>query len=160
MEEVTNASNTFVKNKGMSTEGLKTRQLRMKPGYFTVFMVLLNFALIIAAGHFRDFVRYFGYLNGRMAVDTKKNIAAKIHPIVNGFSAFYMRHIWMYGKDNGYRPLISNPGAEIEILERKRATQFHGDYKITGKVIKSLNFGSYNYLGERTMITLYIWIVL
>ena len=148
MEAVRNVSNSFVKKKSMSTDGLRTRQLHMKTNYFTVFMVLVNIALILAIGHFRDFIRHFGYLKCDTVADTEKNKAAKIHPIFTGFSAFYIRNIFIYGFDSAGKPLASTPGAEIEILERKRTSQFHTDFKITGKVVKALNFGSYNYLGE------------
>lgn len=155
MEEVTSASDTFVRKNSVSTDGLKIRQLKMRANYFTVFMTLVNFALIFAAGHFRDFLRLFGYLKCSTAYDTKKNKAAKIQPIVKGFTAFFIRHVGIYAQDSLNRPLASTPGAEIEILERKRTTQFHTDYKHTGRVLKSLNFGSYNYLGELQQIMLY-----
>ncbi|KAI6656915.1 Serine palmitoyltransferase 2-like [Oopsacas minuta] len=152
MEKVRSNSNPNVKKsnepiKIVKAEELKIRQLKMRSNYYTMFMTLLNFFLVFAAGHFRDFLRLLGYLKCDTKFDSKKNIAAKIQPIVDGFTAFYIRHIAIYAHDTMCRPLCSTPSAEIEICERKRQTQFHSTYKQTGRILKSLNFASYNYLG-------------
>jgi serine palmitoyltransferase len=44
------------------------------------------------------------------------------------------------------RPICSVPGAYIELLERK-TYDYNWSFHYTGKKIKALNMGSYNYLG-------------
>ena len=124
----------------------KIRQLVTRISYFITFTTLLNFGIIFAVGHFRDLLRYFGFFC-YTEVDKKKNKEAKIQPIFDGFTAFYYRAIFIFASDTINRPLSSIPSTEIEVLERKRSSQFHLDYKLTGKKIRALNFGSYNYLG-------------
>lgn len=44
------------------------------------------------------------------------------------------------------RPICSVPGAEIEIVERK-SDDYNWSFYYTGRIVKALNMGSYNYLG-------------
>ena len=115
--------------------------------YYIVSVILLNIGIIFGASHLRDLLKYFGFLRCDTKIDTQKNKDAKIQPIFDGFAAFYYRTVFIIASDTLNRPLSSIPSTEIEILERKRTSQFHLDYKLTGRKIRALNFGSYNYLG-------------
>ena len=67
-------------------------------------------------------------------------------PLYSGYESFYIRNCFVRGRDILYRPVCSVPGAEIEIKDRK--TDDHNwTYYYSGRVIKALNMGSYNYLG-------------
>ena len=135
-------------DKSKDAKGLKRiRQLLVRVSYYMVSITLLNFGIIFAAGHLRDLLQYFGFLRYDKKIDTQKNKDAKIQPIFDGFTAFYYRTVFIIASDTINRPLSSIPSTEIEILERKRISQFHLDYKLTGRKIRALNFGSYNYLG-------------
>ena len=126
----------------------KIRQLIVRVSYFIASITILNFAIIFAAGHFRNLLKILGLdKHDYIKQDRKKNKDALIQPIFDGFTAFYYRSIFIFASDTVGRPLCSIPSTEIEVLERKRSSQFKEDFKLTGRKIRALNFASYNYLG-------------
>ena len=62
------------------------------------------------------------------------------------FESFHTRNVYIRNRDCFNRPVCGVPGAEIELLERK-SNDYNWTYYFTGKKIKAINMGSYNYLG-------------
>lgn len=62
------------------------------------------------------------------------------------FEAFHTRNCYIRNRDCFNRPICSVPGAEIELVERV-SDDYNWTFRNTGRTIKALNMGSYNYLG-------------
>lgn len=67
-------------------------------------------------------------------------------PLYSSFESFYTRYLYRPNCDCWNRPISSVPGAELVVQER--VTHDQGKtFQLTGKSLKCLNMGSYNYLG-------------
>ena len=62
------------------------------------------------------------------------------------YESFYTRNVYIRISDCFNRPICSVPGAELELMERK-TDDYNWSFYFTGRKIKALNMGSYNYLG-------------
>ncbi len=62
------------------------------------------------------------------------------------YESFYTRNVYIRIRDCFNRPICSVPGAEIELLERT-TDDYNWTFNYTGRKVKALNMGSYNYLG-------------
>lgn len=67
-------------------------------------------------------------------------------PLYQSYESFYTRNVYIRIRDCFNRPICSVPGAEIELLDRK-TNDYNWSFYFTGKKVKALNMGSYNYLG-------------
>ena len=67
-------------------------------------------------------------------------------PLFQSYESFYTRNLYFRIRDCFNRPLCSPPSVEIELVERK-TKDYNWSFQNTGKKIKVLNMGSYNYLG-------------
>lgn len=67
-------------------------------------------------------------------------------PLYQSFDSFFTRNYYLRVRDVFNRPICSVPGAQIELLERT-SDDYNWTYQFTGRKIKALNLGSYNYLG-------------
>lgn len=67
-------------------------------------------------------------------------------PLYQSFDSFFTRNYYLRVRDVFNRPICSVPGAEIELVERT-SNDYNWTYQYTGRKIKALNLGSYNYLG-------------
>eukprot|EP01139_Manchomonas_bermudensis_P005704 Amastigsp_a175585_179.p1 type:complete len:490 gc:universal Amastigsp_a175585_179:32-1501(+) len=107
----------------------------------------LSYGVLIVMGHFRDFcgrwLRFFGIL-GRApyAVTTEPGYAE----LLADFDSFYTRRLYTRIRDCWNRPVGSAPGAQITVLERV-SKDYNQTFELTGRSIRCLNLGSYNYLG-------------
>jgi serine palmitoyltransferase len=80
-------------------------------------------------------------------------------PLFSNFESFHTRNMYLRMSDVCNRPICSVPGAEIELLERK-SNDYNWTYYFTGKKIKAINMGSYNYLGityEIKFFTMFVY---
>ncbi|XP_028395869.1 LOW QUALITY PROTEIN: serine palmitoyltransferase 2-like [Dendronephthya gigantea] len=106
-------------------------------------MTYIAYAILILFGYLRDFMRYYGLEKSRAF----KEIGNKgFVPLYASFESFYTRNLYRRIRDCWNRPICSSPGAEIDIMERS-STDNNWSFRHTGKTIKALNLGSYNYLG-------------
>jgi len=97
-----------------------------------------SYGLLMFFGHLRDYSRWiFGC--------DEKRLKDKA-PWVQDFEDFYTRRLYRRIEDCWNRPICTNPGSRIKVLERKRA-HHKAPFENTGKEIECLNLGSYNYLG-------------
>lgn len=142
------------------------------------FFVYLSYAIMIMVGHIRDF---FGNLTGRgrfvLQAETKSGLttndsnASFFAPLLKNWENFYKRRLYMRLQDAFNRPISSNPGSYIQILERvsednrksmsllgslQEHEELNQKYKTSPYFEKSpngcvarkcVNLGSYNYLG-------------
>ena len=67
-------------------------------------------------------------------------------PLFNSYESFHTINVYVRNRDCFNRPVCSVPGAEIELMERT-SDDYNWTYNMTGRKIKALNLGSYNYLG-------------
>lgn len=105
----------------------------------TAISTYFGYALLMAIGHLRDFVHRI--FKGKQTI-VPKGYA----PIVNDFEDFYTRRLYQRIHDCWERPIRSNPGAYIDVMERSEH-QYGKSISFTGETIHCFNLGSYNYLG-------------
>lgn len=75
--------------------------------------------------------------------NTRKNGYALLF---KSWESFYTRRLYHRIQDCWNRPIASSPGAHIEVMERV-SHDSNCSLATTGRTIKCLNVGSYNYLG-------------
>lgn len=125
------------------------RQTYPKLNILYTFRFYFTYALIYIFAYTRDFVSWvLPVRQFHLSVDTPKNIKAGIQSVVDDSAGFYLRAVFLPVLSCFHRPLVGPPSAQIEIRDRKRKSIFEHLFQLTGKTIKALNFGSYNYLGE------------
>lgn len=144
--------------------------------FFAAYTTYLGYAVLIAVGHIRDFfAQLFG--RGRYLAEARQNTYPSddrktYAPLLKSFENFYTKRLYHRIQDCFNRPVASNPGANIEMLERVSADGnktlkvlgslnelSNGEANVyrNGKHLsilddgrvsrKCLNLGSYNYLG-------------
>ena len=101
------------------------------------------YAVLNVFGWLRDFLRKSGIERRKGAQD---NNSADFVPLYTSYESFYTRNVYIRISDCFNRPICSVPGAEIELLDRK-TDDYNWTFYYTGKTVKALNMGSYNYLG-------------
>lgn len=95
-------------------------------------------------GHLNDFLRQVGWLESLDRVE--KNRDGYV-PLYRTFEPFYIRNIIQRLINMWSHPICGAPGAYTDILERE-FTSYNASWKFTGKVIRTINMGSYDYLGH------------
>ncbi|XP_071520281.1 serine palmitoyltransferase 2 [Panulirus ornatus] len=104
---------------------------------FVAFCTFLSYGVLLLVGYIKEFI---------IPVSTKEKNREGYVPLYIGFESFYTRNVYRRIQDCWNRTISSVPGAEIDLMERY--TPDHGwTMKLTGKIIKCINVGSYNYLG-------------
>jgi len=122
------------------------------------------YAVLNMFGWLRDFLRSTGIEKRQGASDNNSAVSFKFNfqlfyfwdsnreiekdfvPLYSSYESFYTRNVYIRIRDCFNRPICSVPGAELELLERK-TNDYNWSFYFTGKKIKALNMGSYNYLG-------------
>lgn len=110
---------------------------------FLQFLIYTNYAVFLIFGYLGDFLAWLINDKGDwFKISTKPGYA----PLYVAGDFFYLR--WLYGRisDAWNRPITGVPGTWIDVLERT-STDMNRSYTFTGKKIRCLNMGSYNYLG-------------
>lgn len=109
--------------------------------YITTYSYIYIQTYIHQFGHIRDF---FGAITGisRYKVTPKKGYAN----LFKSWESFFTRRLFHRLQDCWNRPICSNPGAYIDVMER---TSSDGSCTLqtNGSYLRCLNLGSYNYLG-------------
>jgi serine palmitoyltransferase len=103
----------------------------------------ISYSLLIFWGYISDFLRKIGIKNDGDGMDKCSDDFFKL---TLEFDGFYTRNIYRRIRDTFNRPVAGVPGALIDILER-RSDDYNWTFHNTGKIIKCINLGSYNYLG-------------
>ena len=141
---------------------------------FSAYTTYLGYAVLIICGHIRDVIaKVFGgrYLRNRTAY--KSDNLDLYAPLLKSWENFYTRRLYHRIQDCFNRPIASNPGCTIDVLERvsddgnktmhmlgtlgdldtdaQRDNYQEGSHFVQvseGRVARRcLNLGSYNYLG-------------
>eukprot|EP00761_Pharyngomonas_kirbyi_P011604 gb/GECH01011630.1/.p1 GENE.gb/GECH01011630.1/~~gb/GECH01011630.1/.p1 ORF type:complete len:482 (+),score=86.21 gb/GECH01011630.1/:1-1446(+) len=107
--------------------------------FFVIAVTALNYATLMLFGYFREFFRYFFPTS---ASSPPKGYA----PMVKDFEDFYIRRLYGRICDCWNRPIVSSPGAWMDVVDRV-LDQANKVVRPTGKNVRCLNLGSYNYLG-------------
>ncbi|CAF1058468.1 unnamed protein product, partial [Brachionus calyciflorus] len=108
-----------------------------------IFFTHLCYTILEVFGHLREFLRSYGFEKRKGALD---NNTEDFAPLFNSYESFHTRNVYVRNRDCFNRPICSVPGPEIELLERK-SDDYNWTFYQTGRKIKALNLGSYNYLG-------------
>lgn len=110
--------------------------------FFTAFFTYLSYCVLIIVGHIRDFFANLTGITRYEGVKTKKGYAI----LLKSWESFYTRRLYHRIQDCWNRPIASNPGSYIDVMERVSENE-NCTLHTTGKTIRCLNMGSYNYLG-------------
>lgn len=106
-------------------------------------MTYLSYGLMVVIGHIRDFLRSIGIEKEKTCTEPK---LPGFVPLYQSWENFYTRNLYRRVRDCWNRPICSNPGATMDVLERTSTDHWWG-CEITGKKHTVINLGSYNYLG-------------
>lgn len=115
--------------------------------WFVAMMVYQSYALLIAFGHMRDILgSLFGFsrYSAQPGKNSKENNKKAV--LLKPTETFYTRRLYHRIQDCWNRPISSNPGGHIDVMERT-TTDNNYSLQTTGKSTRCLNLGSYNYLG-------------
>ncbi|XP_064091846.1 serine palmitoyltransferase 2-like isoform X1 [Macrobrachium nipponense] len=104
---------------------------------FTNFTIYLSYGVLFLVGYIKEFF---------YPPSTKETNREGYVPLYIGFESFYTRNVYRRIQDCWNRAICSVPGAYIDLLERY-SPDYGWTMKLTGKVLKCINVGSYNYLG-------------
>ncbi|XP_042871408.1 serine palmitoyltransferase 2-like isoform X1 [Penaeus japonicus] len=104
---------------------------------FTNFTIYLSYGVLFLVGYIKEFF---------YPPSTKETNREGYVPLYIGFESFYTRNVYRRIQDCWNRTICSVPGAIIDLMERT-TPDYGWTMKLTGKIIKCINVGSYNYLG-------------
>lgn len=110
--------------------------------WLVAIMVYQSYALLIAFGHMRDLL---GFLFGFSRYHSGKNPKG-FAALLKDSETFFTRRLYHRIQDCWNRPICSNPGAHIKVMER-RSEDNNFSLHTTERTSRCLNLGSYNYLG-------------
>ncbi|XP_070578628.1 serine palmitoyltransferase 2-like [Ptychodera flava] len=114
-----------------------------EPPMVIAVLTYMAYALLVVVGHIRDFLRKFGI--EKTAVAKEKGNKGFV-PLYSDFESFYTRNLYRRIRDCWNRPISSVPGGEFDVMERG-SKDYNWNMSLTGKTIRCINLGSYNYLG-------------
>lgn len=109
-----------------------------QPSLITACLTYLGFYLLMIIG-------YINQLFFVPKVASEKNREDYV-PLFDSFERFYLRYVYRRVKDCWNRPICSCP-ADTLVLKDRVTKDYGWTFEFTGKTIKCLNLGSYNYLG-------------
>ncbi|KAG5859688.1 serine palmitoyltransferase [Encephalitozoon hellem] len=102
----------------------------------------LFYLIVVLLGHARDTFGklFFPRMYKRYKLDNGKV------PLYGSFESFFSRRIFRRGRDCCERPIAGVPGRYVTVLERI-SEDYNETFRFTGRKLRLLNLGSYNYLG-------------
>ncbi|KAI8111776.1 hypothetical protein M9435_004275 [Picochlorum sp. BPE23] len=109
----------------------------LSPPLATALGTYFVWTCLFLLGHLRDFLRNMFFSR------TKKKGYA---PIRQDYEDFYTRRMYYRVHDCWNRPICSAPTNWIDVMERSEVNG-QNPINVTGRTIRCLNLGSYNYLG-------------
>jgi serine palmitoyltransferase len=113
-----------------------------EPSYTILTLTYLNYLLLIAIGHFRDFLGKAFYPSDYTNLLPSNGYAA----LNSDFDSFYTRRFKRRLDDCFSRPVTGVPGRTITLLDRKSQDMYQ-TFEFTDTRTRALNVSSYNYLG-------------
>lgn len=110
--------------------------------FLTAFLTYYSYVVLIIVGHLRDFFANMTGITRYEGVRTKKGYSK----LLKSWESFFTRRLYHRVQDCWNRPICSNPGSYFDVMERTSIDD-NCTLQTTGKTIRCLNLGSYNYLG-------------
>jgi len=107
-------------------------------GWFPRMTIYFSYGLLFLVGQIREVLDFIFCL--RRESQTKEGYK----PLTSGFDAFYRRRLYNRVQDCWGRPICSNAGPEITLMDRKAISSPETAEK---EQQNAVNLGSYNYLG-------------
>lgn len=107
------------------------------------FWTYLNYIMLNIFGWLRDLLRNARIENRKGSAD---NNPPGFVPLYQSYESFYTRNVYQRIADCFNRPIGSVPGGKLDLIERV-TEDYNWSFKFTGGKIKTINLGSYNYLG-------------
>ncbi|CAF1459312.1 unnamed protein product [Rotaria magnacalcarata] len=124
-------------------DDLQSEEFEETPLYAAV-LTYISYAILCLFGWLRDFLRQSNIETKRGAIDP--NASLGFVPLYQSYESFYTRNMYTRVRDIFNRPIASVPGPQFELTERL-SDDYNWTYRFTGKTIRAINLGSYNYLG-------------
>ncbi|XP_071810277.1 serine palmitoyltransferase 2-like [Asterias amurensis] len=103
-----------------------------------------GFMVLIIVGYIKEHLWRLGILKSPGAKESPK--LKNFVPLFSDFVNFFGRNIYMRGRDCGHVPIAGMPGANVDIMEYS-TPDYNWTLNLTGRTKRSINLGSYNYLG-------------
>lgn len=112
-------------------------------GLVVALLTYITFLMVLIVGHANDILGiHITGMSRYVQKKPKKGFAV----LLKYSDSFYTRRLYNRIQDCWNRPICSNPGARIDVMER---TSKDGNMtlELSNKTIRCVNVGSYNYLG-------------
>ncbi|XP_038077869.1 serine palmitoyltransferase 2-like [Patiria miniata] len=109
-----------------------------------VIITIFNYLILTVCGYVKEYLWKFHILKSPGACESRK--LKDFVPLFQDFDSFYIRNIYRKLKDLFEQPICGVPGAQMDVMERL-SPDWNWTYILTGRVLKTINLGSYNYLG-------------
>jgi len=110
-------------------------------GWFPRLTIYFSYGLLFLVGQIREILDFI------FCLKKKSGTKEGYKQLTAGFDAFYRRRLYNRIHDCWGRPINSNAGPRINIMERKDGSSREVGQKI---IEDAVNLGSYNYLGFAT----------
>jgi serine palmitoyltransferase len=114
---------------------------------WTLIWTYWGFICGLIFAHVRSVTGWFATFLGQAEEDPAFLSVKGAAPLLKAKEYFYTRFFFGRLRDCWDRPICSRPGAVFDLMGRDFDYSLYGAFKYTGEKIKSLNLGSYNYLG-------------
>lgn len=115
---------------------------------FQMVLVYLGYVMMYLCGHmWETWTKIVTLATGKKDVSTFANATPEGYaPLFVEGDYFYIKWLYKRISDAWDRPITNVPGTYIDVLERQ-GIDMNSSYTFTGKKLRCLNLGSYNYLG-------------
>ncbi|XP_022103666.1 serine palmitoyltransferase 2-like isoform X2 [Acanthaster planci] len=145
--------NGYAKTESVKPNGTAVRQRPRESKFEEVFeetplhvavITYFGFLVLILVGYIKEHLWRLGIMKMPGAQESPK--LKDFVPLFSDFVNFFARNIYMRGRDCGHVPIASLPGPEVDIMEYSTPDN-NWTLNFTGRTKRSINLGSYNYLG-------------
>ena len=114
--------------------------------YLTTLGTYFAYIVLYLIGTLRESIWGEGPLNGSSEAFREQNRAGYTH-LFSKFENFYVRNVFRRLRGMFFRPIVSVPGAKVNLMEIKSEDHNWSFALQKDQVSEFINFGSYNYLG-------------
>lgn len=129
---------------GPSKKRLEVDDVQGVLSFLYVFFIYFAYTTILITGYVEEYFNKFLILIG--VRKNKFKAPPGYAPLYKELEYFWLNRVYQRIRDLFERPVCGVPGCYLQILERV-SPDSNFSYIHTGKVLKCLNLGSYNYLG-------------
>ncbi|KAJ5075243.1 hypothetical protein M0811_07596 [Anaeramoeba ignava] len=119
--------------------------------WFVATTIYLSYGVMFIFGYVEEFLSYIKrkvlFFQKKKEPTQPVKKSKQLASLTNSFESFYIRKIYAKVIDTYNRPITTIPGTWIVVRDRWFSKGIGSELEYTGKEIKCLNMGSYNYLG-------------